>query len=152
MVDRLAVVRVGAAIEQQTRQRCVMRHAGGAVERRLVLRRLAGAPEATVGIGAGIEQRGRCPDEGVRARGVEPQILGQAEMRQRVRPVGPAACVRPCRIARKMLSQGGVIAQDRRDVDVAVGQLGIGQQHRLGTIERAVPGARHDERGPPIGH
>ena len=41
-----------------------------------------------------------------------------------------------------------VVAKDRRDVDVAAGDVGMGRQDRLGLVERAVPDAGLDERIP----
>jgi hypothetical protein len=92
VVGDLAVIRIGAAIEQQLGQFRMMCDARGAVERAFPfgLGLVVLCEEAGVGVGARIEQGRGGLQKTFGASGFEPQKFGEAEMRKGV-PVARAA-------------------------------------------------------------
>src|SRR5436305_14355687 len=86
MVGDLTIIGIGSAVEQQLGQLGMVSDAGGAVERTfpfwfgLVIVLI----EASVGIGATIEQNCGGLDEALGASRVEPQEFREAEVGQRV--------------------------------------------------------------------
>src|SRR5689334_5146092 len=100
MVGHLAIIGIGSAIEQQLGQLGMVSDAGGAVERtfpfwfRLVIVFI----EASVGIGASIEQSCGGVEKALASSSVEPEEFREAEMGQRV-PIARATLgVRVCRV------------------------------------------------------
>ena len=120
VIRRFVVVRIGAAIEQQSRQLGVVRDAGRAVDRGLPFGVVTGRPEAAVRIGAGVEQRRRGADERRRARAVEAQVVREAQVDERVAPSGPDRRGRGGRIRRQKPANRRIVAKDRGREDAAV--------------------------------
>ena len=136
-----------------------MRDPGGAIECALPfgLGLMAGFVPSGIRARPGVEQHLRCPHETLRPRAVEAQIPREAEVGERV----PAAWTRSRRgigrIALEEPAHGGFVAEDRRRVDVALRDLGVLREERLGALEcsqRVVAVERHtgglDERCPRI--
>src|SRR4051794_29613831 len=100
MVGHLAIVGIGSAIEQQLGQLGMVSNAGGAIERTFPfwLGLVIVFIEASVGIGASIEESCGGFDEVLAPSSVEPEEFREAEMGQRV-PIARATLgVRVCRV------------------------------------------------------
>src|SRR5690349_20964019 len=100
MVRHLAVIGIGSAVEQQLGQLGMVSDAGGAVERTFPfwLGLVVVFIEASVGVGASIEQSCGGLDEALGASRVEPEEFREAEVGQRV-PIARATLGRGvCRV------------------------------------------------------
>jgi hypothetical protein len=139
VIDDLLVVGVRASLEEQAGQLGVMGDTGRAVERGLEFRVRPSGPKPGIGIGARIEQRGGGSDERVRARLVQAQIPGEAQMDEGV----PTEWARGGGGARRIVGQEaahrGVVAEHRRGMDVATRDVGMRRENRLRALQGAVP-------------
>src|SRR5689334_12432857 len=147
MVGHLTVIGIGSAVEQQLGQLGMVSDAGGTVERTfpfwfgLVIVFI----EASVGIGAGIEQSCGGFEEPFAPSSVEPEEFREAEMGQRV-PVARATLGRGvCRVLGNEARNGLIVPENGGGVDVAACDFGMRGEYCLRAIERAVPDGGIDE-------
>ena len=149
VIDRLFVVGIGAALEQQTRQLRVMRHAGRAVEHALPFRRrlMPGFEKSGRGARAGVEQRPGRAQERIRSCRIETQVLREAEMGEGIPSVRSALGRRTRRIISDEMPDAVLVAENRGNVDVRCGDLGMRRQNRSRLVQRTVPDTRLDEIG-----
>ncbi len=151
VVDRLLVVGVGAPLEEEAGHRLVVRDAGRAIERGLALGVPARGPESRVRVGACVEERSRRPQKRRAPLRLEPQVLRQAEVVERVAAVRRDLGVDGRGIARQELADQRVVAHDGGGVDVAPRELGMLGQDGVGALEGPVPERGFDEFGPEHG-
>src|SRR5262245_26136173 len=122
-----------------------MRDAGRAVERRLEFRMRPRCPESRVGIGSGIEQRGRGTDESVASRGVKAQVLGQAQVDEGVHAVRISFHRGGAAIELKKPPYSRIVTKDGCRVDSAGGDRWMRGENGFSPFERAVPGGSFEE-------
>ena len=83
-----------------------------------------------------------------RAR-IEPKISGEAKVSQRIPTVGAALRRGVRRIQRQEPPHGGIVAENRRGMDIARGQTRGARANRFRAIQgaRGVPSLARDARG-----
>ena len=147
VVGHLAVVGVGAAFEQQARQRRVVRHARGTVERTLEHRgrRVPRLVEAGVCRRTGVEQPRRRADERAGPGTIDTQVAREAQVRERVPAAGPAAHGGRRGICRQACGDGAVVAEDGGGMDRRADDVGMRLPDALRLFE-ATRRVRHLER------
>ena len=152
VIHGFPVVRVGAPLEQQPRQRRVMRNAGGAVQGRLELGVLSLRPEPGIGIGSGVEQGPGRSQKGIGSRRVEPEVLRETQIGERIAAVGDTLRSDVRRIALEDPAHGRVVAEDRGRVEVAARELRVRDQDLLGAVQGAMPECGLEQGRPEISH
>ena len=152
VIGNLLVIRIRAPLEQQARQIGMVRDPGGAVQRALPLgaRQVVHLVPTGVGTRAAIEQNGRRPDEPLRARAIEPEVLRKAQVRERIPAVRTALRGGVGAIEREEPLHGGRIAENRGHVDIAARDLGVRCEDRLGALQCSVPDCGLEEGRPRI--
>src|SRR5207249_11364200 len=154
VVRSFFIVRVGAPLEQEARELRMMRHAGRAVQRAfpLGLGPMIHLVPPRIRAGPGIEQRPRGPHEARRSGTVEPQVLRETQVGERI-PAARAALHRGVPgVELEEPLYGGIVTEDRGRMDVAARDLRVRRQDRLGALEGPVPDGGLDERRPGIAH
>ena len=137
MVRGLAVVRICPVVEQETGELGVPGHAGSAIDDRLeagiglvILRVEAGVRACTV-----LEQKPGCANEPVGARSIEAQVARKAEVGERI-PIVELSCRRRLlRIAFDETSDRRLVAENRRDENIMLGNVGVLRKDGGGPIE-----------------
>jgi len=141
MVGDLTVIGVRAAFEQHLCQLGMMSDARSAVERALPfgLWRVVLFEEASVGVGARIEQSSGGLEEALAAFGLEPQKPREAEVRQGVPLARTALDGGICQILGEKARDRFVISEQRGGMDVAARDFGMRDKDFMRAIKRAMP-------------
>jgi hypothetical protein len=152
MIGRFVIVWVGAALEQEACELRVVCNPRRAVERafphrsRLVVLFI----EPRLRACAGVEQSLRRTDERVGPLGLEPQVVGETKMRERIPTARASLRRRTLGIGREKPAHRLVVTQDRRGVHIAAGDFRMFGQDLLGAFQGAVPNGGFNERRPRI--
>ena len=150
VIRRFLVVRIGAALEEEPRQRGVARDAGGAVDRALPYgrRTMRRVKPAGVRIRPGVEERRRGAKERIGARPIELEVLREAEIGEAIPAARPAIGRRASRIGGEESPDGLVAAGDGCREDTGLGDFGMRGEDGIRAVERTVPMRRAVHRHP----